>query len=112
MPSQIDSAIYMHSPRKAALLSAALPGLGQVYNKKTWKVPVIYAGEGVLIYFAIKNKQNFNVYKDALKSRYDDDPTNIDPFIDIYSDADLIELKITGGAAATCASLVAWCYMP
>lgn len=36
-----------HSPARAAYLSAVLPGLGQVYNKKWWKVPVIYAGFAV-----------------------------------------------------------------
>ena len=32
------------TPTKAALLSAVLPGLGQVYNKKYWKLPLVYGG--------------------------------------------------------------------
>ncbi len=32
------------SPRKASLYSAILPGLGQAYNKKYWKIPLIYGG--------------------------------------------------------------------
>ncbi len=36
------------SPRKATLLSAAFPGLGQAYTRSYWKMPIIYAGAGVL----------------------------------------------------------------
>jgi len=39
-----------HSPKKAALLSTILPGAGQVYNKKYWKLPIIYAGVAGLAY--------------------------------------------------------------
>ncbi|NNC95761.1 MAG: hypothetical protein HKN92_09380 [Chitinophagales bacterium] len=56
-----------HSPKKAALLSAALPGLGQAYNKKYWKIPIIYAGFGGLAYAiqfnASKHRCNRNAYR-------------------------------------------------
>ena len=54
-----------HSPQRAALFSAVVPGLGQVYNKQYWKTPVIYAGgavAGYLIYY------NYSVYKNLRKS--------------------------------------------
>jgi hypothetical protein len=54
-----------HSPTKATIMSMCLPGLGQVYNKKYWKVPVIYAGFGVLTYLIIFNTNYYLEYKSA-----------------------------------------------
>ena len=60
-----------HSPKLAGALSAALPGLGQIYNKKYWKVPLIYAGAGALL-FAIKhNASRYATYKKAYSLRID-----------------------------------------
>jgi len=49
----------MHSPGRATLMSALLPGLGQVYNKKYWKVPIIYIGGAVLVYFMHDQHLNY-----------------------------------------------------
>jgi hypothetical protein len=46
-----------HSPRKAAIRSAIVPGLGQIYNKKYWKVPIVYAAIGIPIGTFVYNKQ-------------------------------------------------------
>jgi hypothetical protein len=54
-----------HSPTKATLMSVCLPGLGQVYNKKYWKVPVIYAGLGIMGYFIYSNANEYINYKCA-----------------------------------------------
>jgi len=53
-------------PKKASVLSAILPGAGQVYNKRYWKVPVIYGLEGALIYSIIQQNENYNYYKTEL----------------------------------------------
>ncbi len=56
------------SPKKALLLSAVLPGAGQIYNKKYWKLPIVYGaigGFGYLVY------QNTTIYR-RLKSDYID----------------------------------------
>lgn len=60
-----------HSPTKATLMSAFVPGLGQIYNKKYWKVPVIYAGFGVLTYFIVFNTDLYIDFKCAyIESSY------------------------------------------
>ena len=56
-------------PSKAAFYSAVLPGLGQAYNKKYWKIPIVYAALGTGIYFYINNTDEYNRYRDAYKSR-------------------------------------------
>jgi hypothetical protein len=59
---KVDSLIRaQHSPRKAAIRSAILPGWGQVYNKKYWKVPIVYAALGVTGYIFL---DNIKTYKD------------------------------------------------
>jgi len=53
------------SPRKASILSAAMPGLGQIYNRKFWKVPIIYAALGGLSYFFYENNSEYNNFRKA-----------------------------------------------
>ncbi|MFO7723689.1 MAG: DUF5683 domain-containing protein [Bacteroidales bacterium] len=70
----------VHSPRKAAILSAVLPGAGQAYNRKYWKMPVVYAAGGAGAYFIITNNQDYQLFKQAYIYRNDDDPNTIDDF--------------------------------
>lgn len=53
-------------PRKALLYSAALPGMGQVYNKKYWKLPIVYGGFYMLTYVAFRYNDLYNQYKKEL----------------------------------------------
>ncbi len=82
-----------HSPKKAALMSAILPGLGQAYNKKYWKMPLIYAGFIGLAYSLHYNQTNFTNYRDAYRYRVDGDPTTVDKYVGIYRDDDLFTLQ-------------------
>jgi len=64
------------APARAAFYSAILPGLGQAYNKKYWKIPLVYAALGTSIYFYTTNDAKYNEYRDAYKRRlagYQDD---------------------------------------
>ncbi len=57
-----------HSPARAVIMSAVLPGLGQIYNGKIWKLPIIYGGEMAAInsyhFFQIRYKKVLNILKD------------------------------------------------
>lgn len=56
-----------HTAAKAVWLSALVPGLGQAYNKKYWKIPIIYAGFGGLAYALYYTNNNFNIARDAYR---------------------------------------------
>ena len=64
------------TPAKAAFYSAILPGLGQAYNKKYWKIPLVYGALGTSIYFYIDNNKQYTQLRNAYKRRlegYTDD---------------------------------------
>ena len=69
LDSTSKPAINPLSPAKAAFYSAILPGLGQAYNKKYWKIPLVYAalGTGIVIY--LDNDKQYDRYRDAFKRR-------------------------------------------
>ena len=57
------------APAKAAFFSAILPGLGQAYNKKYWKIPIVYGAIGTGIYFHNQNNDSYKRYRGAYKRR-------------------------------------------
>jgi len=63
--SAIDTFQVKHSPRKAVIMSALVPGLGQVYNRKYWKVPIVYASLGTLVYLIGDFNKKYNSYYNA-----------------------------------------------
>ena len=56
-------------PSKAAFYSAVFPGLGQVYNKKAWKVPIVFSAIGISGYAYDFNKKKYFSYRNAYKRR-------------------------------------------
>ncbi|WP_044403602.1 DUF5683 domain-containing protein [Lacinutrix sp. Hel_I_90] len=57
------------APARAAFYSAVLPGLGQAYNKKYWKIPIVYAALGTSIYFYTSNNKDYKRVREAYKRR-------------------------------------------
>ena len=57
------------APSKAAFFSAILPGLGQVYNRRYWKVPIVYGAIGGSIYMYNLNNNNYQRFRTAFKRR-------------------------------------------
>lgn len=55
------------SPSRAAFYSAVLPGLGQAYNGKYWKIPIVYGAIGTGVYFYITNRDNYDRARTAFK---------------------------------------------
>ncbi len=69
-----------HSPTKATILSLALPGAGQVYNRKIWKVPIIYAGLGATGYAVYFNRREYQRYRQGYLARVSGDEEPDDEF--------------------------------
>jgi hypothetical protein len=88
---------FQAEPLKATMMAVVFPGLGQIYNRKYWKIPLVYAGFGGLIYSAGINSKNYNLHMKAYQD-FDDvipetqsylvleslknlDPTTYDPVL-------------------------------
>lgn len=90
-----------HSPKKAALYSALLPGAGQVYNHRAkpkgkknafWKIPIIYAGLGATAYFAVENHRLQKMFKDEYTYRVQNNgETNLENY-DQYDNQGILTL--------------------
>jgi hypothetical protein len=75
-----SGAVFMPDPRKAAMYAAVLPGLGQIYNRRYWKVPIVYAGFAGLAWYTMFTHEEFVRYRNALDFRLDGNPETIDEF--------------------------------
>ncbi len=81
-PKNVTKIVYdtlENRPGTAALYSAVLPGLGQAYNNKYWKIPLIYGGGLVIGYYLNYNHQLFKQYRDGLYALIDEDDRTV-PF--------------------------------
>ena len=66
-------------PTKALWMTFVLPGSGQAYNGKHWKIPIVYVGVGALSYAIAFNTRQYKRYKEAYIYRFDDDVNTIEP---------------------------------
>ncbi|WP_288309586.1 DUF5683 domain-containing protein [uncultured Prevotella sp.] len=69
-----DWATWSPDPKRAMWLAIVLPGAGQVYNRKYWKLPIVYGGFLGCIYAWRWNNQMFRDYSQAYMDIMDDDP--------------------------------------
>lgn len=70
-----------HSAKVAGFASAIVPGLGQAYNKKYWKIPIVYAGLATAGYFIYYNYTVYSNFRNAYALRIDSDSTtNLESF--------------------------------
>lgn len=87
---QIDtSQVKPHSAKKATFYSMILPGLGQAYNRKYWKIPIVYAGFGVFYYLIDYNNTQYQEWKAAYTHAVLDPDGNEEPVNDyerLYGD--------------------------
>ena len=68
--NKYDSAQAAHSPRKAAIRSALVPGLGQIYNKKYWKLPIVYGALGASGAVFVYNLTNYRDTRFSYRVKY------------------------------------------
>ncbi len=67
---KIDSVLLNHSPRKAAIRSAIIPGWGQAYNKRYWKIPIVYAALGTTAGVFVYNIKTYRDLRFAYQAKY------------------------------------------
>jgi hypothetical protein len=90
----VPPAEQTHSPHKATIYSAILPGLGQAYNKKYWKIPIIYGGLGALAYMTRENTLEYRKFLEAYRYKVNEDPPPPDnDYIDRYTEQQLLSGK-------------------
>jgi len=77
--SKTEKRTFIREPMKATMLAVAFPGLGQVYNRKFWKIPFVYAGFGGLVYSVGFNTSKYNEMMKAYQ-----DFTDLIPETDSY----------------------------
>jgi len=75
------------NPRVAALFSAVLPGAGQAYNKKWWKIPLVWGALGGIGYFTFDTQNTYRELRDNYKLLVDGDP-NTNPTKEPYNTFD------------------------
>lgn len=71
---QRNWATWRPNPKRAMWLALVLPGAGQIYNRKYWKLPIVYGGFVGCVYALRWNNQMYHDYSQAYLDIMDDDP--------------------------------------
>lgn len=75
MKKKRDWSTWAPNPKRALWLAIVLPGAGQIYNRKYWKLPIIYGGIVGCLYAMNWNNQMYKDYSQAYLDIMDDDPS-------------------------------------
>jgi hypothetical protein len=95
------------SSMKATMMAAALPGSGQIYNRKYWKIPLVYAGFGGIGYFVVNNSSMYSKYTKAYQDFTDKVPST-DSYINLIRGMDPERYDPVLHPATANASDIAW----
>lgn len=79
----VEKPRFMPDPEKATWLGVVFPGAGQMYNRKYWKLPIVYGGFIGCLYAYNWNSQMYSDYRQAYLDIMDADP-NTDSFKDFF----------------------------
>jgi hypothetical protein len=80
----IDKKVWMPNPSRATWLAVVFPGAGQIYNRKFWKLPIIYGGFAGCAYALSWNGKMYKDYSQAYLDIMDSDP-NTNSYLDLFS---------------------------
>lgn len=75
--SDTTQAKSVHSPRRATIMAAIIPGAGQAYNRKYWKIPIVYVGLAAAGYALVTNQNNYKDSKNSYIAATDDDESTV-----------------------------------
>jgi len=94
MHNQSDDTLQIkrHSPKKASWL-ALIPGAGQIYNKKYWKLPIVYGGMGASGFLVYYFADQTSVYNKEIRARLNEDYENLNPIFEEKSDASILDSR-------------------
>ncbi len=90
---KIDSVLKTHSPRKAAIRSAIIPGWGQIYNRKYWKLPIVYGALGVSGAVFLFNIGEYRDLRFAVQALSSGDPAEIAKINPLYRGIEINALR-------------------
>jgi hypothetical protein len=71
-----DTSEKIQSPHRASMYASVIPGLGQFYNKKYWKIPILFGGIGGVAYALSFNSERYGYYRNAYRDFIIRDPAN------------------------------------
>jgi len=89
----IDTSTFKPVPWKAFVLSAICPGLGQAYNRKYWKIPIVYSILGATVFWADFNNRNYKRFTKAYLYMTDDLKSTVSEFGVGYTEENLLFYK-------------------